>query len=70
MEEEGAAEAEEEEEGGGIASGLNNVTIETAGTEEEAVEELVEVLGIEVVEDRGKKGRGWGWRDSKDSGGP
>ena len=50
------AEAEEEEEGGGIEAGINNLSIETAGTEEEAEEGLVAALEIEVEEDRGRKG--------------
>ena len=35
---------DEEEERGGIAAGLNNLTIETAGTEEKEVEGLAEAL--------------------------
>ena len=35
---------------------LNHVTIETAGTEEEAAEHLVAALGMEVEEDRGREG--------------
>ena len=50
-EEEAAAEAEEEEDGRGITSGLNNLTIETAGTQEEAAEGFAEALGVEVEED-------------------
>ena len=56
MEEEAAAEVVEEKEGGGIASGLNNLTIETAGNKEEATEGLAEALGMEVVEDEGSEG--------------
>ena len=44
---------EEEEDGGGVVSGLNNLTIETVRTEEEAAEGLETVLGMEVEEDRG-----------------
>ena len=40
--------AEEEEERGGVAGLLNNLTIETAGTEEEATGGLEAALGMEV----------------------
>ena len=52
---------EEEEEGGeGITVGLNNLNIETGGTEEEAAEGLGAALGrasqdMEVEEDRGSE---------------
>ena len=49
-------QVEEEEEGGGISSGLLNLNIETAGTEEEAAEGLAEALVMEVEEDRGSEG--------------
>ena len=52
-----ALEEEGEEGGGGIAAGLNNLTIETAGTEVEAAEGLSDVLEMEVEEDRGSKGK-------------
>ena len=56
MEEEAAAETEEEEEGGGIALGLNNLTIETAGTKEQAADGLEDALGMEVEEVEGSEG--------------
>ena len=56
-EEEAATEAEEEEEGVGIAAGLSNLNIETAGTEEEAAAGLAEALGMEVEEDEGSEGK-------------
>ena len=40
-----------------MAACLNNLTIETAGTEEEAAEGLAAVLEMEVEEDRGSKGK-------------
>ena len=48
---------EEEEEGGGVVIGLNNLTIDTSGTVEEAAEGLEAALGMatqemEVEEDR------------------
>ena len=49
-EEEEAEEDEEEEEGGGIATGLTNLTIETAVTEEEEAEYLEAALGMEMEE--------------------
>ena len=39
-----------------MLAGINNLTIETAGTEEEAEEQLAAALGIEVEEDRGSEG--------------
>ena len=60
-----AAEAEEEEKGGGIASGLLNLTIETAGTKEEAAEGLAEALGMEVEEDVGNEGEEEGGRTQR-----
>ena len=42
----GSCQSEEEEEEGWIVSGLSNLIIETAGTEEEAAEGLAEALGI------------------------
>ena len=56
-EEEAATEAEEEEEGSGGVSGLlNNLNIETAGTEEEAAERLAEALRMEVEEEGASEG--------------
>ena len=40
----------EEEESGRIEATINNLTIETAGTEEEAAEQLAVVLAIKVEE--------------------
>ena len=56
-EEEAEVSEEEEGEGGGVVEYLNNLTIETAGTEEEATEGLEAALGMaqegmEVEEDR------------------
>ena len=39
-----SAKEEEEEESGGIATRLNNLSIETAGREEEAAEGLADAL--------------------------
>ena len=50
------AEEEEEEEVGGIAAGLNFLTIETEGTEEEAAEQLKSSLEMEVEEVMGSEG--------------
>ena len=47
---------EEEEEIGGVARLLNILTIETAGTEEEAAEGLAPALETEVEEERGSEG--------------
>ena len=47
-EEKAATEAGEEEDGGGISLGLLNLSIKTAGTEEEAAEGLEEAMGMEV----------------------
>ena len=58
-EEEGEVEEateEPEEEGDEVVAGLDNLTIETAGTKEEAAEGLEEALGMEVVEDEGSEG--------------
>ena len=56
-EDEAVAEAEEEEEGGGGVAGLlNNLNIETAGTEEEASEVLIEALRMEVEEEGASEG--------------
>ena len=61
-EEEADAEADEEEEGsGGVARLLNNLNIETAGTEEEGAEGLAESLRMEVQEEgvsEGEEGGG------------
>ena len=48
--------AEEENESGGVLVGITNLSIETAGTQEEAEEGLVAALKMEVEEDRGSKG--------------
>ena len=56
MKEESAADTEGEEEGGGIASGLLILTTEMANTNKEAVEGLVDALGMEVEEDEGSEG--------------
>ena len=55
QEEEEAEHSEEEDEEGGIEEKLNNLTIETAGTEEETTEGLEAALEMEV-EDDGSKG--------------
>ena len=39
-----------------MAARLNNLSIETAGTEEEAAEGLVSALGMEAEEDRESDG--------------
>ena len=52
-EDEAAAEAEEqEEESGEVARLMSNLIIETAVTEEKAVEGIAAALGVEVEEDR------------------
>ena len=59
-EEEGEAEEETEdpeEEGAVAAASLGNLTIETAGTEEEAEEGLAVALEKEVEEDRSSEGQ-------------
>ena len=61
---------DEEEERGGIAARLDNLTIETAGTEEEIAEGLAVALEMEVEEDQRERGRGRGWRDSMGTGTP
>ena len=56
-EDEASAEAEEEGEGSGRVAGLlNNLNIETAGTEEEASEGLTEALRMEVEEEGASEG--------------
>ena len=50
------SEEEEEEEGGGVVAGLNNLTIETAETQEEGEEGVEDALEMEVEEDRGSEG--------------
>ena len=45
-----------EEEGAEVAASLDNLTIETAGTEKEAEEGLAVALEIEVEEERGSEG--------------
>ena len=62
--------AEEEEEGGGVHEQLNNLRIETAGTEEEAAERLAASLAMEVEGDRGERGQGRGRGYSKGTGSP
>ena len=47
--------AEEEEEIGCVLYGINNLTVETAGTEDEAAEQLMAALEMEVEEDRGSE---------------
>ena len=59
-EEEAESEEEEEDRGGGIMECLNNLNIETAGTEGEAAEGLAAALGMsnqemEVEGDRGSE---------------
>ena len=49
MDDEHATEAEEEE-GGGVLDGIHNLSIETAGIEEEAAEGLEAALGISTQE--------------------
>ena len=46
----------EEEASGGMAAEMENLSIETAGTEEEAVQGLASALGMYIEEDRGSKG--------------
>ena len=55
-EEEAEESAEEEEESGGVLAGINNLTIEMVGTEEEATEQPTAALKMEVEEDRGSEG--------------
>ena len=53
-EDEASTEAEEqEEESGEVVRLMSNLIIETALTEEKAVEGLAAALGVEVEEDRG-----------------
>ena len=55
VEEEGEVDAaveEQEEDGGEVAGLINNLTIETAGTEEESEEGLTDPLEMEVEGDR------------------
>ena len=59
-EEEAEDSAEEEEESGGVLEGINNLTIETAVTEEEAAEQQKAVLEMGVEEERGSEGEGGG----------
>ena len=47
---------EEEDERGGVAGLLDNLTIETAGTEEEAAEGLKAALVVEVEGGMGSEG--------------
>ena len=60
QEKEEAEHSEEEEKGGGIAETLDNLTIETAGNEDEAeaAEDLKAALEIEIAEDSKERGRG------------
>ena len=56
-EDKAAAEAEEEEEGSGdVLYGITNLRIETATTEEEAVEGMAEALEMQVEEEEGSEG--------------
>ena len=48
---------EGEGESGGVLYRINNLRIETAGTEEEAAEHLEAALGMEVESDGGSEGR-------------
>ena len=50
------SEKEEEEESGRMMTRLTNLSIETAGTEEEAAEGLAAALEMEAEEDRGSEG--------------
>ena len=56
QEEEAKEPTEEEEESGGVLTKINNLTIETAGMEEEAAEKLTAALEMEIEEDRGSEG--------------
>ena len=56
-EEETEENEEEEEESGVVVQAINNLTIEMAGTEEEAADGLEAALGMEVEEDRDSEGR-------------
>ena len=69
VEEEDVA-GDEEEERGGIAARLENLSIETAVTEEEAAEGLAMTLEMQVEEDEGREGEEGGRRDSTDTGRP
>ena len=53
---EDSSEEEEEEESGGMKARLNNLIIETVGTEEEGAEGLAAALEMEVHGDRGSEG--------------
>ena len=55
-EEEADDSAEEEEGSGGVTAGLNNLTIGTTGTEDEAPEHLEAALGMELEADGGSEG--------------
>ena len=55
-EEETEEPEEEEEESGGVVQAINNLSIETAKTEEEAADGLEYSLGVMVEEDRDIKG--------------
>ena len=48
-----------------MSARLNNLNIETDGTEEEAVERLVATLEMEVEEDRGSEGMDEGGADQR-----
>ena len=56
---------DEEDKRGGIAARLNNLTIETAGTEEEAAEGLAVVLEMQVEEDERREGEEGGGRTQR-----
>ena len=55
---------------GGVAAEMGNLTIETAGTEEEAEENLEAALEIEVKEDRGCEGEEEGGGTQRTLGAP
>ena len=60
--------AEEEEDRGGVLAVINNLTIETAGTEEEATEQQTSALEMEFEEDRGTEGKEGGEGSSRELG--
>ena len=53
-----------------MLAGINNLRIETAGTEEEGAEGLAEALRMKGVEDGGSRGEEGGLRESKGTGSP
>ena len=56
-EEEANDSAVEEDESGGVAAEMGNLSIETAGTEEEAAAGLAAALGMEIEEERVSEGK-------------